>query len=90
MTTATLTARRPQLDDGGRPTNLDTSQLRVLPPAPARWHSDLARPEVVHLLSTDDGHARIVEFDGQPAVVSVCGAALSIDPTPLPELPTRG
>lgn len=90
MTTATFVARPSQLGSSTRPTNLDTIRLRVLPPAPAQWSSGLVWPGLAHLVSTEDGRARIVEFEGQPALVGVCGAALGADPTLLPELLARG
>ncbi|MGX7829772.1 hypothetical protein ACTG9Q_32275 [Actinokineospora sp. 24-640] len=65
--------------DSEAPLGIDTITVRVLPPAPARWHRGLPNLRLAHLRETRNGVPRTLEFAGQPVGISVCGALLGDD-----------
>jgi hypothetical protein len=80
MSTAALlappTMDAPTLITSAHVTN--TARLRVLPTTGPCWFRGLARPDVVHLLETEDGQPRRVKVDGRafPVAPAPCRAFL--------------
>lgn len=65
------------------PTGSNTITMRVLPPAPARWHRGLLNPRLAHLHETGNGVPRTLDFEGRLVGISVCRALLGggeVDP----------
>ncbi|CRK58670.1 hypothetical protein [Alloactinosynnema sp. L-07] len=65
------------------PTGANTITMRVLPPAPPRWHRGLLNPRLAHLHETRNGVPRTLDFEGRLVGISVCRVLLGggeVDP----------